>query len=74
MNTYTYTDLKEWESDKDLFYFLTPKGEVKKHIYKTPQANLVNDLLVRPRLTPLLVSIVHAHKLIRFWRRACSGT
>lgn len=45
MNTYTYTDLKEWESDKDLFYFLTPKGEVKKHIYKTPQANLVNDLL-----------------------------
>ena len=47
MNTYTYTDLKEWESDKDLFYFLTPKGEVKKHIYKTPQANLVNDLLVR---------------------------
>jgi hypothetical protein len=45
MNTYTYTDLKEWESDKNLFYFLTPKGEVKKHIYKTPQANLVNDLL-----------------------------
>lgn len=47
MNTYTYTDLKEWESDKNLFYFLTPKGEVKKHVYKSPQADLINDLMVR---------------------------
>lgn len=39
MNTYSYTELKEWESDRDLFFFLTPKGEVKKHIYKTAQVS-----------------------------------
>jgi len=47
MNTFTYAELKEWDSDKNVFFFVTPQCHVKNHCYKTPQAHLINDLLVK---------------------------
>lgn len=37
MDSYSFPDLQRWAAEDNVFGFLTPKGEIKKHWYKTPQ-------------------------------------
>jgi len=40
MDSYSFPDLQRWAAEGNVFGFLTPKGEIKKHWYKTPQVGI----------------------------------
>lgn len=37
MDSYCFADLQRWAVHGHVFGFLTPKGEIQRHWYKTPQ-------------------------------------